>query len=205
MGKLDEVREGQRQTPGRELASLSLSLPLSFAPLNTLKMSGAGGFFDEDDEDEVLGDVTTSADHNDSFFSETTSPSRAYARAPAAGRMSSVSGYRDRTTSSARASSTFSEDRSRDYRPRRDESPSLEDIIGRDEVFATKERNIVTLIRHWANEIAAPELLVFPRDLVERIVKDLARRVRPKRVHGHGYPRRDADSFIVLVRYRGKI
>ncbi|KAL8287579.1 hypothetical protein RQP46_003437 [Phenoliferia psychrophenolica] len=140
------------------------------------------GFFDDDDDDEVNGDLTTSTDQQqDSFFSDAPSPvarrtTTTTSTSGVGARVSSISG-RDRTTSSARASSTFSDSRaSSDRRPRRRESPTLEDILGEDDVVEKRERNIVTLIRCWANEIAAPEVLPFPRDLVERVVKDLARR-----------------------------
>lgn len=132
-------------------------------------------FFDDDDDDEVVAESST--DHNDSFFSE--SSPRAYNRPPAAqGRVSSIFGHTDHTSSSFRASSIASErpaNRSFAGRSRATGSPSLEDILGED--AGPPERNIVKLIRYWSNEIAAPELLVFPRQLVERVTKDLARRV----------------------------
>lgn len=55
-------------------------------------------------------------------------------------------------------------------------SVTLDDILGQDQVV-DGERNIEKLIRAWNNEIGAPELLVYPRRLVERIAKDLVNRV----------------------------
>jgi GINS complex subunit 4 len=52
----------------------------------------------------------------------------------------------------------------------------LDDILGQGAAVGG-ERNIETLIRAWNNEIGAPELLVYPRRLIERIVKDLVKRV----------------------------
>lgn len=55
-------------------------------------------------------------------------------------------------------------------------SVTLDDILGHEQVV-DGERNIEKLIRAWNNEIGAPELLVYPRRLVERIAKDLVNRV----------------------------
>ncbi|KAM0750867.1 hypothetical protein T439DRAFT_356602 [Meredithblackwellia eburnea MCA 4105] len=96
------------------------------------------------------------------------------------GRISAISNNADRNSSSSfRASSVVSSERASGSGAGvgrgRANSPDLEDIIGGD-VEGQKERNIVKLIRAWSNENSAPELLVFPADLVERVVKDLAMR-----------------------------
>jgi GINS complex subunit 4 len=52
----------------------------------------------------------------------------------------------------------------------------LEDILGT-EPEVSNERNVQKLLREWHNEMGAPELLRFPRELVEKFVKDLASRV----------------------------
>lgn len=126
-------------------------------------MSGAGFFDDDDDDEPSFVDRSTSSGAHD-FFSDAASP-RAYPR-PAGGRVSSVSGG-DRTSSSIRASSEAEPEA----------EPSFEAMTAL-EPAGPKERNVQLLIRCWSNEIAAPEVLPFPRDLVERVVKDLARRVR---------------------------
>lgn len=115
-------------------------------------------FFDDDDDDvpnSPGGGSTTNG--NDSFFTQPSPPRPA-------GRVSSVSG-RAGTSSSLRASS----------RARRD-SVSLEEILG-EEVGGSRERSVQRLIRAWNNEIAAPELLHFPVELVETVVRNLAERV----------------------------
>lgn len=60
-------------------------------------------------------------------------------------------------------------------------SVGLDEILGdNDDDFGfggQRERLIERLIRAWNNEIGAPELLKFPKRLIERTVKDLARRV----------------------------
>jgi hypothetical protein len=102
---------------------------------------------------------------DDSFRDELLSPapaqrtSEAAARASTSGRASSAAAY-----GGARSRGT------------RGDSPTLEDILG-EAPAGKKERSIQTLMRAWTNETAAPELLHFPRELVERIVRDLARRV----------------------------
>lgn len=67
-------------------------------------------------------------------------------------------------------------------------SPNLDDILGGDDddefgggVGADEagESNMDRLIRAWNNEIGAPEVLRFPKRLVERVTKDLYRRVSP--------------------------
>ncbi|KAK4694421.1 GINS complex subunit 4, partial [Phenoliferia sp. Uapishka_3] len=145
---------------------------------------GGGGFFsDDEDEDLNSGDITTTTTNgNDSFF--TSASPRAYNARPAA-RVSSISNYGPQaaaatSSSSVRASSVYSDsgnDRSSNTgRGRADGGgePGVEYFLGEEE--GEKERNIVKLIRCWSNEIAAPEVLPFPTQLVERVVKDLARR-----------------------------
>ncbi|SCV73330.1 BQ2448_7256 [Microbotryum intermedium] len=62
------------------------------------------------------------------------------------------------------------------------ESPGLDDILaheGRemDLLAGKRESNVAKLMRCWINESGSPELLPFPKKLVERLVKDLANRV----------------------------
>ena len=64
----------------------------------------------------------------------------------------------------------------RGYQSTRGGSPTLEDILG-EEPAAEGERNIQKLIRAWNDEMGAPELLRYPKRLVERMVKDLVQRV----------------------------
>lgn len=59
----------------------------------------------------------------------------------------------------------------------REESMTLEDILGMDPTAEQGETNAKKMIRAWNNEMGAPELLMFPKRLVERFVKDLVARV----------------------------
>ncbi|GAA6059332.1 hypothetical protein JCM10212_005912 [Sporobolomyces blumeae] len=61
------------------------------------------------------------------------------------------------------------------YASTRGGSPSLDDILGRGGDLS-RERNVQRLLRAWQNEAGAPELLEFPKKLVETMVRDLARR-----------------------------
>lgn len=54
---------------------------------------------------------------------------------------------------------------------------TLEDILGMDPTAEQGETNAKKMIRAWNNEMGAPELLMFPKRLVERFVKDLVARV----------------------------
>ena len=122
-------------------------------------------FFDEPDSPEGSG-------ANESFFSQ---PSPVRAPAFAAARVSSVTG--DTTASSFRDSSIFDrESNDRTIDRTRDESVSLEDILG----TGMKESgtDVQELMRCWRNERAAPELLVFPLVLVNRLTLNLAKKVR---------------------------
>lgn len=123
-------------------------------------------FFDEPDSPEGSG-------ANDSFFSQ---PSPVRGPAFAAARVSSVTG--DTTASSFRDSSIFDrESNDRTIDRTRDESVSLEDILGtgKQEQSGT---DVQELMRSWRNERAAPELLVFPLALVNRLTLNLAKKVR---------------------------
>lgn len=60
----------------------------------------------------------------------------------------------------------------------RGDSPSLDDIVNGGAGRKRQGRNVQLLLQAWQNEMGAPELLKFPVAVVERIVKDLARRVR---------------------------
>ena len=63
------------------------------------------------------------------------------------------------------------------YASTRGDSPSLDDILADGSSRGRDGRNVQQLLRAWQNEMGAPELLKFPTKVVERVVKDLARRV----------------------------
>ncbi|GAA6005774.1 hypothetical protein JCM11491_004004 [Sporobolomyces phaffii] len=147
-----------------------------------------GGFFDDDDEDLDDSLLETSESYDTSnlgggaiaggedSLSSTGYPSpRRYrngsengAAAPprpgGGGRASSTT-----TGGAARGSST------RAYESTRGGTPSLDDILGT-ERGVSDERNVQRLLRAWHNEMGAPELLHFPRQLIDKLVKDLAYR-----------------------------
>jgi len=144
-------------------------------------MSRAGrGFFDDDDDDDLAPESFQSnraAVDDESFFSPARAPPRhdhdrdssvaTGARTTArGGRISSVTGAA--AGSSVRAGLDSS----------RGDSPSLDDILGEGGA-RDKSRNVQRLLRAYQNEVGAPELLKFPRQLVDKVVKSLARRVRP--------------------------
>ncbi|GAA5988986.1 hypothetical protein JCM10908_006258 [Rhodotorula pacifica] len=87
------------------------------------------------------------------------------------GRVSSVTGAA--AGSSVRA---LGGDTSLGYASTRGDSPSLDDILQGGAGRGREGRNVQQLLRAWQNEMGAPELLKFPTKLVERVVKDLARR-----------------------------
>ncbi|GAA5974504.1 hypothetical protein JCM21900_004963 [Sporobolomyces salmonicolor] len=140
------------------------------------------GFFDDDDDDAPESYPTSHLAADDSLSSTGQLSPRRYASTPAGlggaaaprladarastattgGRVSSITG--PQAGSSARA-----------YESTRGESLGLDEILGEDRDLA-RERNVQRLLRAWTNEMGAPELLTFPRELVERVVKDLARR-----------------------------
>ncbi|TKA51247.1 hypothetical protein B0A53_05823 [Rhodotorula sp. CCFEE 5036] len=62
------------------------------------------------------------------------------------------------------------------YASTRGDSPSLDDILAGGSSRGRDGRNVQQLLRAWQNEMGAPELLKFPTKVVERVVKDLARR-----------------------------
>jgi hypothetical protein len=131
-------------------------------------------FFDDDDEPPSPGDRSTSAfAHQDESFSNRAASPKPYAPRlpPAAGRTSSTTGGRLSSITGGAANSSV-----RAYESTRGGSPTLEDILGED-TGGDGERNVEKLIRAWTNEVGAPELLRFPTRLVERVVKDLVRRV----------------------------
>lgn len=129
-------------------------------------------FDDEDDEDDdrIQEDsLDTSYSYSDAQQAGADDTSSSLPRP-----VESAPRYSDITSSTALPSSS-----SADVSCRRERSVSLSAILGDDSPFAnTGERNIERLIRCLSNETGAPELLVFPKALVERIVKDLAKRVR---------------------------
>lgn len=61
----------------------------------------------------------------------------------------------------------------------REESLNLDDILGTgtNNELEGVETNAKKMLRALSNEMSSPELLHFPKDLVERFVKDLATRV----------------------------
>lgn len=63
------------------------------------------------------------------------------------------------------------------YASTRGDSPSLDDILADGSSRGRDGRNVQQLLRARQNEMGAPELLKFPTKVVERVVKDLARRV----------------------------
>ncbi|GAA5901527.1 hypothetical protein JCM5296_006804 [Sporobolomyces johnsonii] len=135
------------------------------------------GFFDDDDD--APQSYQTADDSLDSigllsptrYTSTTAGLGGAAPPRPADKRISTAStAARVSSVTGAQAGSS-----SRAYESTRGDSPSLDDILADDRHLA-KERNVQRLLRAWTNEMGAPELLTFPRELVERVVKDLARR-----------------------------
>lgn len=157
----------------------------------------ARGFFDDDDEDDaqesfqtdraVHGDAD-SLDH-DSLNARGQSPllpplpaqyRNEYDRGSSvatgdrthAGRVSSVIGAAMGSSVRGGVGTTVN-----GYDSMRGDSPSLDDIIAGGIGAKKRGRNVQALLQAWQNEMGAPELLVFPVEIVERVVKDLARRV----------------------------
>lgn len=146
-----------------------------------------GGFFDDDDDlDETPESYQTSNLGNEDSLSSTGFPSpRRYqttttdngANGSRNGRASSLTtagrtGGRVSSVTGAAAGSSR-----RDYQSTRGGSPGLDDDDMGEEGGISRERNVQRLLRAWHNEMGAPELLRFPRELVEKMVRDLARRV----------------------------
>jgi len=146
-----------------------------------------GGFFDDDDDlDELPESYQTSNQGNEDSLSSAGFPSpRRYqttttdngANGSRNGRASSATtagrtGGRVSSVTGAAAGSSR-----RDYQSTRGGSPALDDDDLGDEGGLSRERNVQRLLKAWHNEMGAPELLRFPRELVERMVRDLARRV----------------------------
>ncbi|GAA5871998.1 hypothetical protein JCM3774_006577 [Rhodotorula dairenensis] len=159
------------------------------------------GFFDDDDEDFETGQESLQSDRavyndprpgagHDPLDLRDQSPSLpplpaqglgndSYERGSsvatgartAAGRVSSVTGAA--AGSSVRG---LGGDTTNGYASTRGESPSLDDILLGGAARERQGRNVQQLLRAWQNEMGAPELLKFPTRLVERVVKDLARR-----------------------------
>ncbi|GAA5842820.1 hypothetical protein JCM3766R1_007173 [Sporobolomyces carnicolor] len=161
-----------------------------------------GGFFDDDDDEDQLDTFNETSESYDTSnyggggaaaaagggpiedsLSSTgyPSPPRRYqigssssengAAAPRPGggaRASSIT-TAGRTGAAAAGSST------REYESTRGGSPTLDDILGTDG-DVSNERNVQRLLRAWHNEMGAPELLMFPTRLVDRLVVDLSRR-----------------------------
>ncbi|GAA5881128.1 hypothetical protein JCM8547_005425 [Rhodosporidiobolus lusitaniae] len=141
-----------------------------------------GGFFDDDDDDQPESYQTTSAvagdDSLSSNYAASVSPQRGWPAArqhrdssvgigTGGGRVSSVTGAA--AGSSTRGGGGYES-------TTRGDSPSLDDILGDGTASREKGRNVQKLLRAYQNEIGAPELLMFPRELVERVVKTLATR-----------------------------
>ncbi|GAA5827923.1 hypothetical protein JCM5353_007740 [Sporobolomyces roseus] len=145
-----------------------------------------GGFFDDDDDlDETPESYQTSNLGNEDSLSSAGFPSpRRYqttttdsgANGSRNGRASSVTtagrtGGRVSSVTGAAAGSSR-----RDYQSTRGGSAGLDDDDMGEEGGISRERNVQRLLRAWHNEMGAPELLRFPRELVEKMVRDLARR-----------------------------
>jgi len=131
-------------------------------------------FFDDDDEDDVLGSPGRSSLQAADFTSNRAASPRAYGAAAGpskSARGSTATGGRQSSVTGAQANSSV-----RAYESIRGGSPTLEDILG-EEGGHDGERNVQKLIRARNNEMGAPELLVYPKRLVERLVKDLVHRV----------------------------
>ncbi|ORY77626.1 hypothetical protein BCR35DRAFT_305393 [Leucosporidium creatinivorum] len=127
-------------------------------------------FFDDDDEDDTLGSPGRSSLQADFNSNRAASP-RAYGAGPSkSARASSTTGGRQSSVTGAQANSSV-----RAYESTRGGSPTLEDILGEGSSH-DGERNVQKLIRAWNNEMGAPELLKYPKRLVERLVKDLVHR-----------------------------
>ncbi|GAA5877767.1 hypothetical protein JCM16303_000230 [Sporobolomyces ruberrimus] len=150
-----------------------------------------GGFFDDDD-DEDQGD--TFQESFESYDTSNLGGARGGAAGGAAGDDSlSSSGLpspnRYQTTNDngagrpGRASSVGTgraaagNSSTRAYESTRGGSPAmnLDDLMGQEAEIST-ERNVQRLLRAWHNEMGAPELLTFPRELVDNLVWDLTRR-----------------------------
>lgn len=143
------------------------------------KAQARGGFFDDDDDDlpESYQSTTAAvAGGDDSLdFGRDLSPLGGPApvredRGSSVGTGSRTAGRVSSVTGAAAGSSV------RGWESSRGDSPSLEDILGEGS-GRDKARNVQRLLRAWQNEMGAPELLRFPSELVEKVVKDLARRV----------------------------
>ncbi|GAA6003030.1 DNA replication protein SLD5 [Rhodotorula paludigena] len=151
------------------------------------RAQGAGrGFFDDDDDDAQHDSLQT----NDSLVANA-AESLAFPRdlTPIPNQQQPYNGYGDdrgssvdtasraggRISSVTGAAAGSSVRGGYGFDSSRGDSPSLDDILG-DGHAKDKSRDVQKLLRAWQNELGAPELLVFPRDLVEKIVKNLARR-----------------------------
>lgn len=167
-----------------------------------------GGFFDDDD-DEDQGD--TFQESFESYDTSNLGGARGGAAGGAAGDDSlSSSGLpspnRYQTTNDngagrpGRASSVGTgraaagNSSTRAYESTRGGSPAmnLDDLMGQEAEIST-ERNVQRLLRAWHNEMGAPELLTFPRELVDNLVWDLTRRVSC--IQSYRYGRARADPF----------
>ncbi|GAA5993879.1 hypothetical protein JCM5350_001578, partial [Sporobolomyces pararoseus] len=105
------------------------------------------------------------------------------------GRASSIT-TAGRTARAVAGSST------REYESTRGGSPTLDEILGM-ESDVSNERNVQRLLREWHNEMGAPELLRFPRKLVEKFVGDLAR--RKAIVRAAQTERGEAEEFYTIA------
>ncbi|BGP34659.1 GINS complex subunit [Rhodotorula toruloides] len=142
------------------------------------KAQARGGFFDDDDDDlpESYQSTTAAiAGGDDSLdFARDLSPLGGPAavrgdRGSSVGTGSRTAGRVSSVTGAAAGSSV------RGWESSRGDSPSLVETLG-EGAGMDKGRNVQQLLRAWQNEMGAPELLRFPRELVEKVVKDLARR-----------------------------
>lgn len=137
------------------------------------------GFFDDPTSDDDQPRRTDSLDPASDSFSST----RAHSHKPPA-RESSYPSSSFQDTSSHRHDTSSRRGVADSSSVGRGRTPDLDEILAEIDMDnegegkgKQAERSIVQLERCLANEQGAPELLTFPRELVERIVRDLAARV----------------------------
>ncbi|GAA5895881.1 hypothetical protein JCM6882_001401 [Rhodosporidiobolus microsporus] len=165
------------------------------------KAARGGGFFDDDDDDApesyqttttagaLAGDDTLSSNYGASVSPQRNWPD-AGQRDSSVGTGSRAGGRVSSVTGAAAGSSV------RGFESSRGDSPSLDDILGEGRK-ADEGRNVQKLLRAWQNEMGAPELLKFPRELVERVVKTLAKRKEMVRIAKE--TEGQDDSFYVAL------
>ncbi|GAA6019061.1 hypothetical protein JCM10207_006304 [Rhodosporidiobolus poonsookiae] len=143
---------------------------------------GGGGFFDDDDDTQPESYQTTST--TGAHYAADDSLSSNFGASPPPRQRPRQRQDRDSTTTTGtraggRASSVTGAAAGSSVRgawdSSRGDSPSLDDILGEGH-DSDRSSDVQRLLRAWQNEVGAPELLRFPADLVERVVRNLARR-----------------------------